>query len=1071
VPTESISGFRTSLQQGRLWTEQQGQPPLLARAVFLLEGGIDAAALHAALLQVAGRHESLRTTFHRPAGMRLPLQRIGEGPAVNWQALDLRGGNEQAHIDELLRTHAVRRVDLEHGPLLQATLATLSANRAVLVISAAALCADLPSLLVLGEELRRCCSSAAPAEPPLQYADFAEWESQLLGADDEDSLAATRFWGRPDTALPRPVLPWQRPVASASTFAPESTCLSLPNDLIAAIDATARQAEVSPATVLLTGWECLLAQLTGDSDFVLGVELDGRTQEELRGAIGLFARAVPVPAHIENMPFTELVARAQTSLAEAEPWQQRFDASKAAPLDVRFSFLAVPPATGDGNITWSLLRADAALGRYALQLSCLWREGRGELVFSYDPRQLTREEVDRISGYFERLLAGACKAPGAPISEVDIVGEKERHTLLVERNQTAVAYPQRKCLHDWFEEQAARTPDRAALRCGDTHLTYRQLNARANQIAHELRRRGVGRNVVVGLCLTRSADMIIGLLGALKAGGAFVPLDPELPKARLSHLIRQTATPIILTQTRFLDRLPEFVGPALCLDQEETFAARPDTNPEGINDPEDLVYVIYTSGSTGAPKGVAVRHRNLINYVHFILGLLGQVKVDGEGRHFATVSTLAADLGNTCIFPALVSGGCLHVIPYETAMDGNAFGRYLAKHPIDVLKITPSHLAAILAVGGEAVLPRRYLVLGGEAPSWELVDRVKKARRCAIINHYGPTETTIGALTLPLDNHTDHRGVARTIPIGRPIANTQIYVLGPGGKLVPDGVAGELYIGGAGVAAGYLQQPEQTSERFVSDTFSGAAGAFLYRTGDKVRYLPDGCIEFLGRLDHQVKVRGFRVEPAEIEAALRRHPGIAEAVAVARDDAAGEKRLHGYFVPRPGATAKVEDVRAFLGRELPEYMVPAALVPLEALPLTPNGKVDLRALPVPDPGRQVRAAYIAPRTPVEETLASIWAEVLRQGPIGVHDDFFELGGHSLLATQVVSRICSAFQVELPLGAVFQSPTVAGLAEVVQECQASSVEEEDLSRMLAELEGLSEEEVQRLLAVQMQQEGS
>jgi acyl-coenzyme A synthetase/AMP-(fatty) acid ligase len=419
------------------------------------------------------------------------------------------------------------------------------------------------------------------------------------------------------------------------------------------------------------------------------------------------------------------------------------------------------------------------------------------------------------------------------------------------------------------------------------------------------------------------------------------------------------------------------------------------------------------------------------------------------------------------VLPALISGGCLHVIPYETSMDGTAFARYTAAHPLDVLKITPSHLGALLATGGgSGVLPRKHLLFGGEALSWDLVRKVRGLSDCAIINHYGPTETTVGSLTFDLAGNDGVEALAATVPIGRPLANTEVYLLDSRRQPVPVGVAGELVIGGAGVAQGYLNQPEQTAERFIADPFSGRPDAKLYRTGDLARRLPDGAIEFLGRLDQQIKIRGFRVEPAEVEGLLGKHSSVRQAVVVAREDKSGEKRLVAYLVPQPGKTLAIEEPRTFLLEQLPDYMVPTAFVPLDALPLTANGKLDRKALPDPDQARlSGEKAFAAPRNAVEEALAAVWVDVLGVERVGIHDNFFDLGGHSLLATQVISRACGALQVQIPLRSLFEKPTVAGLAEVVAELKG---DDGDMDRMLAELEGLSEEEVQRLLAAEMQQ---
>jgi amino acid adenylation domain-containing protein len=482
-------------------------------------------------------------------------------------------------------------------------------------------------------------------------------------------------------------------------------------------------------------------------------------------------------------------------------------------------------------------------------------------------------------------------------------------------------------------------------------------------------------------------------------------------------------------------------------------SAEPADNPQPITTAENLVYVIYTSGSTGVPKGVAVRHRNLVNYTQAILQLL---EVD-RPLAFATVSTISADLGNTCIFPSLVSGGCLHILSYEVAMEGDQLRDYFVRRPIDVLKIVPSHLYGLLATQTDGgILPAKYLILGGEALSWDLVRQISRLdHSCRIINHYGPTETTVGSLAFAVDEEND-AVYSATVPIGRPLANTRCYILDRWQRPVVPGVVGELYIGGAGVAAGYLNQAAETATRFVQDPL--AHGARMYRTGDLARYLVDGNIEFLGRADHQVKVRGHRVELGEIEAVLAAQPGVRQAIVTARRGESEDVRILAYLV---GASMPYDELRAALRKKLPEYMLPSAFVFLKNLPLTPNGKVDRAALPEPEDVRAgVQSEFLAPRTPVEEKLAGLWAGLLKLKTIGVYDNFFELGGHSLLATQVVSRMRKEFQVEITLVSLFESPTVAAMAEKIEKATADNT-----ARLLLELDQLSDDEASRLLGLE------
>ena len=612
--------------------------------------------------------------------------------------------------------------------------------------------------------------------------------------------------------------------------------------------------------------------------------------------------------------------------------------------------------------------------------------------------------------------------------------EDERRQLLEEWNATTVAFPRNACVHELFEAQVARTPDRVAVRFGEETLSYRELNEQANQLAHHLRSLGVASGSLVGLCVNRGVRMPVALMAILKAGGAYMPLEPDYPKSRLSYQLMGAVA--LVTEANLVGRFTEFSRPVICMDTEDfPWRANPGSNLEPSANSENLAYVIFTSGSTGVPKGVAVRHRNLVNYINFIQRWL-ELDKHPEGWHFATVSTLSADLGNTSIFPALASGGSVGVISKEIAVESAWLARYCRQHPIDVLKIVPSHLEALLAGSeGAGVLPRKYLILGGEPLPKRLVQWVRNlGADCEICNHYGPTETTVGSVVLQLTNYPEREDQRPTVPIGRPIDNTQIYILDSHLQPAPIGVAGELYISGEGVAAGYLNQPELTKERFVDNPF--VSNSKMYRTGDLCRYMPDGNVEFLGRADDQIKVRGFRVELGEIEATLARHASVRQAVVVAKTDAQGEKRLIAYVV---GPSPK-EDLRAYLKEQLPDYMVPTAIIPLQRVPLNANGKVDRQSLLEPEKFQTQSNGYVAPRTAAETKIAEIWGEVLGNERIGLGEDFFEIGGHSLAGIQVMSRILNHFHVKLEVGALFDFPTIEGLAQAVERAGESGASE-------------------------------
>ncbi|HEU0076107.1 MAG TPA: amino acid adenylation domain-containing protein, partial [Longimicrobiaceae bacterium] len=634
---------------------------------------------------------------------------------------------------------------------------------------------------------------------------------------------------------------------------------------------------------------------------------------------------------------------------------------------------------------------------------------------SYRAELWERATMERMAGHFARLTEAVLTDPARPVSGVAFLGEEERAQVLEEWNGTAGSLAE-ECVHELFAAQAARTPDAPAVSFAGETLTYAGLDRRSNRLAHALRTLGVGPEVTTALCLERSPDMVVAMLAILKAGGAYVPLDPASPPERLAYMVEDSGARVLLTRERHLDVLPAGgAARVLCLDRDAALLQRQrDTAPEVRVPPRGLAYVIYTSGSTGRPKGVLVEHRSLAAFLHAMRREPGISADDG----LLAVTTLSFDIAGLELFLPLLAGARTVLADRETASDPLRLAGALDAAGATVLQATPATWRMLLAAGWEG-RPGLRALCGGEALSPDLAEQLL-TRVAALWNLAGPPETTVWS--------TVHRvrpdGGAP--PIGRPIAGTRVYVLDGGAEPVPPGVQGELLIGGAGVARGYHGRPELTAERFLPDPFSAEPGARMYRTGDRVRWFARGELEYLGRIDQQVKLRGFRIEPGEIEAALLEEPSVREAAVLAREDHPGERRLVGYVVAPGGDTA---GLREHLRKRLPEYMVPAAIVMLDSLPLTPNGKLDRRALPAPDAASA--EVYVAPRTPAEEMLAGILGEVLRLERVGAEDNFFELGGHSLLATRVVSRVREAFGVELPLRALFEVPTVAGLAGRVE----------------------------------------
>ena len=1081
----AVEGFRLSPQQKHLWTLHQdgsGQSYRVQGAI-LIEGNLSAEVLEKAVQQVVTRNEILRTVFHRRPGMKTPFQIVSDQATWSWQDVDHRGLSALEQVEaaeQLFQQEIAQPFNFEHGPLLRTSLITQLPDRHILIVSLPAVCADSCSLRNFMQEMSNayagCLDGVELSDDQLQYIDYCEWNNELLETEDDSAEQGKAFWKKQEfSSLPAMKLPFEIGPDQTSTSKPHVLSLTFETGVLARMQEISEKESVSAATYLLACWQAFLWRLTGQPDVVVGNICEGRKYQEFQQALGPFSKCLPISCAFQGqIQFDEILRQVQRSTSEASEWQEYFTWEQSADspgailsLPIGFEFEDRPAGYAVAGLSFSLDKQYSWTEPFKIKFSCVRVNDLLTAEFHYDPTVFQAESIQRMAGHFNTLLKSTIEDTEASIGELDVLSESERHQLLIEFNQTAADYPRDKCIHELFEEQVARTPNAVAVICGDQQLSYAELNARSNQLAHLLRGSGVSPDVPVGLCVDRSVQMVVGLLGILKAGGAYVPLNPEHPKTRLAHELSEIQSPVLVTQKDLLSRMPAFSGDIICLDSEQAPFERESTvNPERIADPQNLVYVIYTSGSTGTPKGVGISHQSLVNYTDFISSRLQlREQANASGLNFAVVSTVSADLGNTCIFPSLTSGGCLHIISYEVATEGSLFGDYVSKHSIDVLKIVPSHLRALLGSQEDGdLLPRKWLILGGEVLSRELAEQIsKRSKGCQVINHYGPTETTVGSLTFTCEEQSDSARLSLTVPIGRPIANTEVYILDQLLKPVPVGVSGELFIGGDGLARGYLNQPEQTAERFISNPFSNDRKSRLYKTGDLARFLPEGDVEFLGRVDHQVKIRGFRVELGEIEAVLNRYPSIRQTVVIAREDTPGDMRIVAYLVAGE-SISNLNELRDWLKEELPDYMVPSAFVMLKAIPLTPNGKVDRNALPAPGQSDlAMERVFVAPRTTSEEIVANIWAEVLKADNIGIHDNFFDLGGHSLLVTQVIARLRKTFQVEIPLRWLFESPTVAEMAERV-----GNTEQPETSRMLAELEYLSDEEAQRLLDLERRQ---
>ena len=1030
---QAVAGFRLSIQQDRTWSQHIGDAwPFWAGCKVAVKGKLDASKLRAAISEVVGRHEILRTVFHRHTGVKVPFQVILDSPGFGWQTVDC-SDLKSPEIDERLRLAVEKRsaeFDVEKSSPLQAVLAIVSTDEHALVLRLPSLCADLRTMEVLSHEIFREYEGAgAAADEIMQYADVAEWQLELLVSDE--SKAGRDFWREYSkkvdfSAINAPLTGFQR--KGAGRFTPDGVMRQIE------VPAPSENAQSTFSDFLFASWGAFLSRMTGRPSLAIGYYFDGRSYKELAAAMGVFGKNLPIVVECaEGSTFQNLLAQTQRDVASFRNWQDSFawsetgvvgSTAEGPVLPLAFEYAELPSDETVGDLEISTVRQQACGERFQIKLTA-HRSGESvNLSFEFDSDIVDRATVERWSSHFLTLLRAATADPTVLVSRLPLLDGTERQRVLVDWNNTESEYSRHSSIHELFEAQAASTPSAPAVRYQDDCLTFQQLNEQSNQLAHFLRGKGVGADSLVGLCLDRGTTMMVAVLAIMKAGGAYVPLSADHPKARLAQQLEGAQA--LITEAKFECRMPAHAGHTILIDRDRhLWAAAPSANLDSVTTPESLAYVIYTSGSTGTPKGVGVRHRNLVNYTEFIQRRL-ELEKFSEPLHFATVSTLGADLGNTCIYPSLVSGGCLHIIGYDVAADGQRLGEYMEKYPVDVLKIVPSHLTALLSSGdGPGVLPRKYLILGGEAFTPALMENIAAAGgSCEVLNHYGPTETTVGSLTLRLKDFDWKNNASQTIPIGRPIANTRVYVLDAHGEPVPIGVAGELYIAGEGVTAGYINQPERTAERFVPEHFRLDPKSKMYRTGDLVRMLPDGNVEFLGRVDDQVKIRGFRIELGEIEAVLLQHAGVKQAAVLALADERGDKSLAAYVV----ASADADELRRHLLENLPDYMVPSVIVALPKMPLNANGKIDRQALPKLEDVRAAAKESVAPRTPSEEVVASIWEEVLKRDGLGVEDNFFEIGGHSLLATQIASRLREHFKTPVPVRAIFESPSIAALAK-------------------------------------------
>jgi len=1050
-PAQELICFPASFAQQSLWFIDQltpGRATYNLPSALRIRGDLDVEVLKKTLEEVARRHETLRTRFVAVRGE--PQQVIEDQVNVQLPVLDLTyvvGEKErETAATRLARAEAQQPFNLQQAPLFRGKLLRLGALNHVLLFTMHHIISDAWSTGVLIEEVSVLYDAFSAGQPsplpelPIQYADYSVWQRQCLEggllepqlAYWKQQLAETSVLKLP-TDLPRPIS--QNQHGATCSFVMDA-------NLTQGLKKLAEERGATLFMVLLAAFQTLLYRYSGQDDIAVGTPVAGRRSSETEKLIGFFINTLVLqgdlsgaPSFIgllqrtkevtleayahQDVPFEKLVEvlSPERNLGSTPFFQVMITLQNAPDSDLRLGGALLEPFDVGNNET----------SKFDLLLQ-LGEDGFGKLTGSlqYDTDLFEAVSVTRMIDHYKRLLSGIVANPSQSIAVLPLLTAKERKQVIEEWNRTEAQYPREKCVHELFEEQVARTPQAVAVVDEGGQFNYEELNRRANQLAHYLRKMGVGPEVRVGVCVGRDLEMVVVLMGILKAGGTYVPLDPAYPAARLNFMLQDAGAFVVLTERRFTQQLASAAGQLLDLEQVRAEIARQSTeNPRVKTDAENLAWIIYTSGSTGQPKGAGIRHGSAVSLIQWAREVFTEEELSGV----LASTSICFDLSTFELFVPLSWGGTV-------VMAENALQLPSLRHAerVRLLNTVPSAMAELVRMGAITV-EMRTVNLAGEALQPGLVEAIYEGTAVErLFNLYGPSEDTTYSTYAAVS-----RGETGRVTIGRPVSNTQVYVVDGHMQPVPVGIKGELYLGGAGQARGYLNRAELTAEKFVPNPFSQVGGERLYRTGDLVRYQTDGSLEFLGRLDSQVKIRGYRIELGEVEVALLAHPEVAQAVVVAREDRSGDKRLVGYVVAEQEAEEsnngnkkarlQISELREHLMGKLPEYMVPTAYVQLEKIPLTHNGKTDRKSLPEPD--KDIREEeYVGPRNAMEETLCQLWQEVLRRERVGIHDNFFNIGGHSLLAVQVISRIKSVLAIEMPLSALFMAPTVARMAEYI-----------------------------------------
>ncbi len=1047
-PIERISrgeNVPLSLAQERIWFLEQLEPGGASYnmgGALRLVGRLNIPALETALNTIVARHESLRTTFLALDGK--PVQAIADRCPVSITIENLgtlRPEESDATLQRLVTADVGRPFDLERGPLLRAKLYRLTDEEHILLLTMHHIAGDAWSINVLFGELGQLYIASlknSPAQLPdlrIQYADYAQWQREWLqGAVLQEQVS---YWKKQlGGKLPILELPADRPRPAVQSFRGGHLALGLPKRLLEGLKALSKREGVTLFMTLMAAFQALLSRYTDQEDILVGTPVAGRSRPETESLIGLFINTLVMRTDLSGDPtLRELLKRVREVVlgafehldlpfgklvAELQPER---DLSHPPVFQVMFVLQNVPSTVVQlPGLALTAFEIDSALSKLDLTLEAAEADDGLICRFEYNTDIFESATIDRMAKAYRIILENLLENPDQHIWGFPVLSAGERDNMIRLWNDTDRDFPVDQCIHQLIEHQAALAPQSVAVTFGEQSLTYAELNTRANHLANYLRSRGVRSETLVGFFLERSLDMVVSLLGILKAGGAYVPLDPAYPAERISFMITDSRMPVLLAHQEGLQKLDLNGVDAICLDRDWPGIEQADSgNPSPNTTRGQLAYVIYTSGSTGQPKGVQITHRAVVNFLDSMSREPGIRREDT----LLAVTTLSFDIAALEIYLPLSAGAHLVIAGREATLDAGKLRDLLVSSGATVMQATPATWRMLVEAGWEG-LPGLKILCGGESLPQDLAQQLLS--KCSSLwNMYGPTETTIWSA---VNRVSAGKGL---VVIGRPIANTQIYVLDRSLNPVPIGVPGELYIGGVGLARGYWNRPELTAEKFIPDPFRCAPDARLYKTGDLVRYLPDGTLEFLGRIDQQVKIRGFRIELGEIESTLNSFAGIRESVVVAREDTPGDKRLVSYFVAAPGAQPSVGELRNRLRQKLPEHMIPSAFVSLDAIPRTPNGKVNRRGLPLPDQARPaLEVSFVPPRNEMETKVAAMWQRLLQVDQVGRNDNFFDLGGHSLLMVQVHSALLKNVSTTVTMLDLFRYPTVKSLAEFLNQ---------------------------------------